>query len=668
MDEARILVVYGLSGAGKSQLVLNYVREHRQDYAGVFWIEAGSKETLARDYIQVHGLLYGRMASTGQDLVKLEDAVPAVKRWFQSRRDGLWLVVLDSADAIDNEEDASYIDLRYFVPDGPKLHVVVTTRSSTAQEMTPLDPVQVGELEPSEAIELFQRTAKMAAFNIETTEEIGRIVKDLGYLALAVTLAGSYVSMTPRLKSDVKRYLPEYKRRRKELLQRRPKRHVHQYGESVLSTWETSFEAITNQDPTAARLLSLLAFVNFEDITVDLFSRDLPCDDFENKASHSQTVWWSFLFETSEWTGHNLESCFETLQDYSLLQWKADQDSYAMHKLVHAWSYDRLDADVQKQLSRLSLDLIAEATKQEHIGPSRQVRIVPHLMAGFELYSQLYRTANEISLDLLKIVETIASFLTRIGRWQEAYTVRLFHTTNMSTLQGKEHPDALTSTNDLALLLDFQGKYNEAETIHRQTLALRQSILGKEHPDTLTSMANLASIYRKQGRWKEAEKLEVQVMEINKRMLNKKHPNTLNSIINLVLTYKKQKRWKKAEKLQIQVMETRKKMISKKHLNMLINMINLASIYWNQGRWKETEKLNMPIMKTKKRVLGEKHLFTLINIINLVLIYRKQGRWKETEELKVQIMKTRKRMLGEEHPNTLTNMTNLVSTYWNQGR
>ena len=151
-------------------------------------------------------------------------------------------------------------------------NVVVTRRNSTAQEMTPLDPVQVGELEPSEAIELFQRTARMAAFDIETTEETGRIVKELGYLALAIILAGSYVSMTPRLKSDVKRYLPEYKRRRKELLQRRPKRHVHQYEESVLSTWETSLEAITNQDPTAARLLSLLVFVNFEDINLLLIS------------------------------------------------------------------------------------------------------------------------------------------------------------------------------------------------------------------------------------------------------------------------------------------------------------------------------------------------------------------------------------------------------------
>jgi Tetratricopeptide repeat len=37
-------------------------------------------------------------------------------------------------------------------------------------------------------------------------------------------------------------------------------------------------------------------------------------------------------------------------------------------------------------------------------------------------------------------------------------------------------------------------------------------VLGEEHPDTLTSMNNLASTYRDQGRWKEAEELEVWLM------------------------------------------------------------------------------------------------------------------------------------------------------------
>ena len=48
---------------------------------------------------------------------------------------------------------------------------------------------------------------------------------------------------------------------------------IHRYGESVLSTWETSFAAVERQSAIAARLLSLLAFLNFDDIFLALFKR-----------------------------------------------------------------------------------------------------------------------------------------------------------------------------------------------------------------------------------------------------------------------------------------------------------------------------------------------------------------------------------------------------------
>ncbi len=205
-------MVCGLGGAGKSQLVLNYIHEYRRDYTAVFWIEAGSKESIERDYIQIYRLLYSRQMDAGHEMVKVEDAVPAVKRWFHSH-EGRWLVILDSADTIDNDRDKSYINLRYFMPDAPRVHIVITSRSSTAKGITTLDAVEVAEMEPPEAIELFQRYAKIREKGQDIATEVAQIVKELGYLALAITLAGSYVSVTPRLWSDIERYLPEYRQR-----------------------------------------------------------------------------------------------------------------------------------------------------------------------------------------------------------------------------------------------------------------------------------------------------------------------------------------------------------------------------------------------------------------------------------------------------------------------
>ena len=425
--------------------------------------------------------------------------MPAVKRWFHNRK-GRWLVVLDSADTIENDKDKSYIDLGYFMPDAPGVHVIITSRSATAKEITQLEAVEVAEMEPMEATELFQRSARIAEVGPDVTREINAIVNELGHLALAITLAGSYVSVTPRLSSDIQRYLPEYRQRRKELLRRRPKQHVHQYGESVLSTWEASFEAIENHNSAAARLLGLLAFVSFEDISMSLFDMD-GADALVSTSTHagegpgaevsSGQRWRSFLSGGQGWSVYDLESAFETLQNYSLVQWRADQQSYGMHKLVHAWGQDRLEVDKQRKLSVLAVELVADATAQDRVGPSHQVRLVPHVMASFGVFSRLPEGLGGIAEDLLTTIDRMEIFLYKVGKRSEAYTVGTFHFTRAERTLGKEHPDTLRSMKNLASVLRSQGSYEEAERIHRQALALRETVLGKEHPHTLTSMNNL---------------------------------------------------------------------------------------------------------------------------------------------------------------------------------
>jgi tetratricopeptide (TPR) repeat protein len=84
---------------------------------------------------------------------------------------------------------------------------------------------------------------------------------------------------------------------------------------------------------------------------------------------------------------------------------------------------------------------------------------------------------------------------------------------------GKEHPDTLTSMNNLATVLRDQGKYEQAEEMYRHALRLRQTVLGKEHPSTLTRMSNLASVLRDQDKYEQAEETLRQVLTACKKTL-----------------------------------------------------------------------------------------------------------------------------------------------------
>ena len=150
-------------------------------------------------------------------MVQIQDAVSAVRRWFYGRGKR-WLFVFDNADEISDVESPSYVDLRYFLPDDPGSHVIVTSRDRSVSEISGLSEVEVDQMSSKEAAILFQRQAKIVAPTLQQKEQITSIVKELGHLALAITLAGTYVAATPRLRGDLMQYLPEYQQRRKTLL------------------------------------------------------------------------------------------------------------------------------------------------------------------------------------------------------------------------------------------------------------------------------------------------------------------------------------------------------------------------------------------------------------------------------------------------------------------
>ena len=69
---------------------------------------------------------------------------------------------------------------------------------------------------------------------------------------------------------------------------------------------------------------------------------------------------------------------------------------------------------------------------------------------------------------------------------------------------GPDHPDTLTSVNNLAVLLQAKGDYAAAEPLYRRALAGREKALGPDHPDTLRSVDNLAELYFDDERYADA--------------------------------------------------------------------------------------------------------------------------------------------------------------------
>ncbi|KAK3621115.1 hypothetical protein LTR56_022979 [Elasticomyces elasticus] len=259
-----VVIMVGLGGAGKSQLALHYIQTHRTEYSAVFWVDTRSRESLERDYIQMYRLVSGSEQGAASLRLDIDRVVTKVKSWFEGW-EGRWLLAFDNADSLDDETDPYFFNLQRYLRDALGVEIIITTRSRTATDMTELEAVEVGKLAPAEAVDMFVRCAKLstpteAALKEAALKEAALIIAELDYLALAVTRAGAYVAATPRIRSNIADYLPEYRRRRKALLSQKAEQQIHQYGESVLSTWEMSCAAIAKQCLVAVRLLGFFPF------------------------------------------------------------------------------------------------------------------------------------------------------------------------------------------------------------------------------------------------------------------------------------------------------------------------------------------------------------------------------------------------------------------------
>ncbi|EUC44359.1 hypothetical protein COCMIDRAFT_98402 [Bipolaris oryzae ATCC 44560] len=548
-NSTKTLVVWGLGGAGKTQLVLDYcVRKYyRAEYKATFWIEAGRKGSLERDFVCLHQTLFGLHTFAGANsatTVSAENAVTGVKTWFAGQQERL-LMVFDGADTIEDAEADGYIDIQHFIPSAPFLDVIITTRSSMASGRG----VQVSEMEAEQAVKLFQKYARLPRLDETARGEVMRIVAELGCLALAVTLAATYVGLTPRLQSDITEYLPEYLQRRQELLERKPSL-VHQYSASVLTTWETSYAAVASKCIGAEVLMAMLSFLSFDDIYPELF-----CPETEEgsvKQTDETGVNWRRLVSPQQpVTKYMIEDCFKELEKYSLVQRKAKHEAYVMHKLVHAWGYGRLATEEQVEYSQAAYGLVMEAIEGCGCAPDNKLRLVPHVMAY------------------------LAILLKQKGHIDKKAEMRKKVIKKLTEILGQENPHTIRAIESFAKTRKVQEDLEEEVEIQKEMLKIYKRNYGKTHPNTIGTMYHLTRLLRRQEHLEKEAERQKKVLEQQTQNSGKNHPCMIIAIHNLAATLSDQGCLEEAAGIQKLVLEKYMQMLGKDHPTTIVARKNL---------------------------------------------------------------------------------------------
>jgi tetratricopeptide (TPR) repeat protein len=632
-----LLALSGARGVGKSQLAAAYARECVDGgYRLVAWInaESGPVTGLAQLAVQM-GLGNGGELSPEQLADRMQLAL--------LRRDGAKRLIV-----FDNVEDPAVVV--GFLSATGTAEVIITSNRQEFSTMAGIRSILVESYIPEKG-----RAFLAEATGLPDDTDSAETGAQLSWLPLGLAQAAAYIRHN---RLSYRQYLTALTRQDLDeaLTQHAGADHV-----GVLRATALSMAGLYRDDPTgaSARLLTILSLLSADGVSRSTLT---------SEAAHAVLG--------IDATG--VARALRTLAAASLItitfgasQSGGGQDLavIALHRLTARVIRHQVNQSPFPPLN----DVVTTATELLHtltdVLPLAQIahrrsefdELIAHITA-------LYEHAPKPQAELLELLSWTGSALQAAGDLTRAVPMLLATLADRERLLGADHPNTLSSRNDLAFAYRLAGRLGEAIALHEATLADRERVLGTDHPDTLTSRNNLAFAYRWTGRLGEAITLHEATLADRERILGADHPKTLISRSNLATAYRLAGRLGEAITLHQVTLADCERVLGTDHPTTLTCRTTLAFAYLSADQLDEAITLYQATLADRQRILGIDHPNTLSTRNDLANAYRSADRLGEAITLHEATLADRERVLGTEHPDTLTCRNDLAFAYLSAGR
>ncbi|KAJ3735999.1 P-loop containing nucleoside triphosphate hydrolase protein [Lentinula guzmanii] len=221
-ERTKTFLLYGLGGAGKTQIALEFTRRFKQSYF---------------DIAKTSGV---------QDAQSWQAGL----HWLHSHEED-WLIVIDNA-------DDPKITLSRYLPSCDHGNVIITSRNPDLRDIAN-QYLELSDMLPEEGIQLLIKHAIKDWNNISDQEQkvAAKIAEELYYFPLA-------------LQQCLFEYLDRLGHQREQLLSKGPQQPKDKYYYSVYETWNLSWGQLS---PDSRMFLGLCAHLHYEHIPRSLFER-----------------------------------------------------------------------------------------------------------------------------------------------------------------------------------------------------------------------------------------------------------------------------------------------------------------------------------------------------------------------------------------------------------
>ncbi|MCJ1462094.1 hypothetical protein MMC07_000694 [Pseudocyphellaria aurata] len=715
-------IIHGLGGSGKTQFCCKFAQDNRENFWGIFWIDASSdksaKHTLSR-------------------IAKIAGVEPnerAAKSWLSSL-EYPWLLLIDSA-------DDSKISIDEYFPEGERGHILVTTRNPAHRVHGTVGSGswKFERMETNDASDLLLKAAgEPSPWSLSTKKAASDIANTLGYLPLALVHAGRAIMNEL---CTLESYLSFYERSWQQI--RRARDFSGHGGDdtnmNVYSSYEIIYQGLETAERTAAKdaveLLKTFAFLHSENIRVDFLTKAAinprleqeqreKEETIERKMSGAsrRKTWKQILKDMGamvmvsiyknrgppvlpamirdvEALGSvdedslkdRLRLALKELTQMSLVTHHPRNDSYSIHPLVHTWARKRPQMHTADQAvwCQVAATILTQCILLPPLGDTELdvdirrdlVSHVDHVQKCQEEIKSIIAKNQKSRRRLWPVYvpgfdrgqalqyAKFSLVYSQCGRFDEAEKLQLVVKDFVCSMLGMEHPAAIAISLALSGTYWSQTRGNEAAELQDQVLQACLSSFGESHSKTLKVMDTLGTSRCYQGRFKDALPLHEKAIEGMTKTLGADHHDTLIAIDNLGRVLHRYFRCDEAKELHTKAVERMKRVLGPTHLDTLVATDNLAMTYLELGGdfIVTAHELMIHVVEQRKKKLGKENPYTLWSVCNLARIKNALGYSDEAESIMRAALPIAERNLGENHLGPLAGKAHLAQVLVSQKR
>ena len=482
----------------------------------IFWVHARTYQRFAEAYRDIAR----RLRISGWD-DKNVDTLQLVVEWLEDDDNGPWLMVLDSADdlgilsAKSNSADINDVrPISSYLPHAAHGIILITTRDDrVSHELGCDEPIVVQPMSPHRAYSLLH--SHLAASDKASPKDLEALCKTLDYIPLAITQAAAFIK---QYKTTIVKYIEMFSDNESEVRDLLSDnlgddRRDWQSQNSVFGTLKLSFDLILTQNKLAMLSLSIMAYLDRQGITEELFI--MP---------DARMI--------------DVERAMGTLRAFSLISVRSDKSGYDLHRLVQLatrfWAETRWD---NKEPEMLALFVVASKfpeINQENIRKSEF--LLPHALAVSKICVRNV-TYAQFSWDLST---SIAGYFKRRRAFKAALDHSLAGLAVSKDWSGLQSFHTCEAMYLVARCYHCLSKYQEAKQHCKGAIEIEQRERGLESEAMIHYEVGLSTTYRAIGKLKKAGLIQNQALELAKRILGPHHQRTLIIMSQLAYTYKLQ--------------------------------------------------------------------------------------------------------------------------------